>query len=91
MPFTAPQEALAVMVAKSEVAEMPKRASLPSMLPPGWSRLAAISSPTGLRAGLACCSKWPTPTAQLKKEHRHDTPEHPSLSVVARKVTKGPA
>ena len=33
MPFTAPHEAAVVMVANSEELKMPKRTSLPSMLP----------------------------------------------------------
>jgi hypothetical protein len=34
MPFTAPQEAAVVMAANRPMAAMPKRTSLPSMLPP---------------------------------------------------------
>ena len=41
MPFTAPQEVAVVTVAKSAEAAMPKRVSLPSMLPPDWVALAA--------------------------------------------------
>ena len=40
MEFTAPHEVPVVIVAKSAEAPMPKRASLPSMLPPGCSALA---------------------------------------------------
>ena len=36
MAFTAPQEASVVTVAKSAEAAMPKRVSLPSMLPGTW-------------------------------------------------------
>ena len=38
MPLTAPQDAAVVMAANRPVAAMPKRASLPSMLPPGCGR-----------------------------------------------------
>ncbi len=44
MALTAPQDAAVVMVAKSAEATMPKRTSLPSMLPP--------SSPSACRSGL---------------------------------------
>ena len=40
MPLTAPQEASVVKVANNAVLAMPKRTSLPSMLPPAWSELA---------------------------------------------------
>ena len=57
MPLTAPHEAAVVMVANSEVAAMPKRVSLPSMLPPGESALIAVSTPACAVIGLACCSE----------------------------------
>ena len=38
-PFTAPQLVFVVIVAQSAVLAMPKRTSLPSMFPPGWSAL----------------------------------------------------
>ena len=41
MPFTAPHEVAVVMVANNAEAAMPKRVSLPSMLPPDWVALAA--------------------------------------------------
>ena len=41
MLFTAPQLASVVTVANSAEAAMPKRTSLPSMLPPGCDRVAA--------------------------------------------------
>jgi len=56
MPFTAPHEAAVVMVAKSELAAMPKRVSLPSMLPPACSTLAAWSTPSAAIFGLPACS-----------------------------------
>ena len=46
MALTAPHEAAVVMTAKSAEAAMPKRTSLPSMLPP------AGSSPSAVRIGL---------------------------------------
>ncbi|MNV55383.1 hypothetical protein D3C71_1476130 [compost metagenome] len=57
MPFTAPQDAAVVMMAKSEVAAMPKRDSLPSMLPPGVNADSALSAPACAAMGLGCCSK----------------------------------
>ena len=40
MELTEPLEAAVVAVAHSAELAMPKRTSLPSMLPPGWSALA---------------------------------------------------
>ncbi|MNL77999.1 hypothetical protein D3C87_2042950 [compost metagenome] len=57
MPLTAPQEAAVVMTAKSDVAAMPNRVSLPSMLPPGESAVIALSAPAWAAMGLGCCSK----------------------------------
>ena len=62
--FTAPQLAAVVIVAKSVDALMPKRASLPSMLPPGWVALAAWSTPSAASAGLPCCSNTVAGTAK---------------------------
>ena len=47
MALTAPQEAAVVITAKSAEAAMPKRTSLPSMLPP------VPSTPRAVKAGLA--------------------------------------
>ena len=48
MALTAPQEAAVVMTANSEEATMPKRTSLPSMLPPAspsaWSAVVPFAS-----------------------------------------------
>ena len=63
MPLTAPQEAAVVIAAKSAVAEMPKRTSLPSMLPPDWAADAAWSTPDDANAGLPACSKVIAPAA----------------------------
>ncbi len=37
---------------------MPKRVSLPSMLPPGCTALATWSMPCFAMSGLPCCSLW---------------------------------
>ena len=60
--FTAPQDAAVVMVANSAEAAMPKRASLPSMLPPGCSALATGSTPSAASCGWPCCSRLVTAT-----------------------------
>ncbi|CFO32747.1 Uncharacterised protein [Bordetella pertussis] len=54
MPLTAPHEAAVVTVANSAVAATPKRASLPSRLPPSASSAASAWR----RAGVGCCSKY---------------------------------
>ncbi len=58
MPFTAPQDAAVVTVAKSDVAAMPKRVSLPSMLPPN------VAAPASTAMGLGCCSKYAVDSAK---------------------------
>ena len=57
MAITAPQLAAVVMTANRAEAAMPKRVSLPSMLPPACSALAAWSTPSEASSGLPCCSK----------------------------------
>ena len=56
MEFTAPQEASVVTVANRVEAEIPKRVSLPSMLPPGWSAVAAVITPSFATFGLPFAS-----------------------------------
>ena len=67
MPFTAPQEAAVVMAANSPVAAMPKRVSLPSMLPPLCVALTAGSAPSADSSGLPCCSCAITTTTATTK------------------------
>ena len=54
--LTAPYEAAVVAVAQSASPEMPKRTSLPSMLPPACSALATWSTCSASKAGLPACS-----------------------------------
>ena len=54
--LTAPLEAAVVAAANSAECAMPKRDSLPSMLPPDCSALAAWSTPSAASAGLPGCS-----------------------------------
>ena len=56
MALTAPQEASVVTVANSAELAMPKRTSLPSMLPPACSALAAWSTCSAAKAGLPAAS-----------------------------------
>ena len=56
MALTAPQEASVVTVVKSAELAMPKRTSLPSMLPPACSALGAWSTSRAAKAGLPCAS-----------------------------------
>ena len=67
MALTAPHDAAVVIAAKSVDAAMPKRASLPSMLPPAWSALAVWSTPSGVRSGLPACSCGATATTITTK------------------------
>ncbi len=59
--LTAPHEAAVVMVANSAEATMPKRVSLPSMLPTAWS------TPRWASIGLACSSAHISNTASTTK------------------------
>ncbi|EXI73857.1 MAG: hypothetical protein AW07_01993 [Candidatus Accumulibacter sp. SK-11] len=68
--LTAPQDAAVVIVAKRAESAIPKRASLPSMLPSVKAvvrTLVASVSPTFASSGLPCCSKLIAPMAKLTK------------------------
>ena len=67
MPLTAPQEAAVVIAANRAVAAMPKRVSLPSMLPPLCKALATWSAPSALNLGLPDCSAHMMATTALTK------------------------
>ncbi len=54
--LTEPFEAAVVATAQSALFVMPKRVSLPSMLPPAWSALETRSAPAPESAGLPACS-----------------------------------
>ena len=65
MALTAPQEAEVVTAMNKEVSMMPKRASLPSILPPACRWLACWSMPRALNCGTpACSAPVSTTTAQ---------------------------
>ena len=55
--LTDPFDAAVVAVAQSAELPMPKRASLPSMFPPGWKAVAWSSAPSPRSLGLPACSK----------------------------------
>ncbi|MCY1529983.1 hypothetical protein D9M68_651560 [compost metagenome] len=57
MAITAPQLAAVVITANRLEALMPKRTSLPSMLPPDCRALVAWSAPSAASTGLPWCSK----------------------------------
>ena len=57
-PFVAPVEVTVVTVASSAVAEVPNRASLPSILPPGCATEAPYSMPNRPNRGLPRCSSY---------------------------------
>ena len=67
MALTAPHEAAVVIAANRLEALMPKRASLPSMLPPGCAALATWSAPSCASNGLPCCSCAVTATTLATK------------------------
>ncbi len=65
--FTAPQDAAVVTAANKAEALMPKRLSLPSILPPDCSRLCVWSIPKALRPGCDCCSAYITTAVMITK------------------------
>ena len=56
MALTEPVVAAVVVATNSAVSAMPKRSSLPSMLPPGWVALICWSAPAAVSSGLPACS-----------------------------------
>ena len=54
--LTAPHEVSVVTVAKRIELVIPKRTSLPSMLPPAWVEVSASLAPSLARIGLPFCS-----------------------------------
>ena len=54
--LTEPLDAAVVAVAHRALCVIPKRVSLPSMLPPAASALAWASTPSAVRRGLPACS-----------------------------------
>ncbi len=72
MLLTAPHEVAVVTVANSAEAAMPKRVSLPSMLPPDWPRAGGLVDAEAARcSGLPCCSLY---TAMSQQRHEQDAP-----------------
>ncbi len=71
---------------------MPKRTSLPSMLPPACSALAAWSTPSGPSSGLPACSAGVmATTAKATNMHRHRRQHRPALARVAHHAAEGEA
>ena len=54
--LTAPVEVSVVTLANRDESAMPKRTSLPSMLPPAWVEVSAWFAPSLVRIGLPFCS-----------------------------------
>src|SRR6266571_4772209 len=61
-----------VVASKVPEAPMPKRVSLPSMLPPAWSAQACWSTPVRATTGFGCCSAV-TATATEMPQSRNIT------------------
>ena len=59
---------------------MPKRISLPSMLPPEEASLAAVSAPARASAGLPACSAATVTAEQGHEDDRHGREQRPALS-----------
>ena len=77
MALTAPQEAAVVITANRAEATMPKRTSLPSMLPP------CRSTPSAVRAGLACGLGPVGHRDAGQEQHAHGGQDRPALALVA--------
>ena len=77
MPFTAPQLASVVMVANSAELAMPKRTSLPSILPPGCSRRCSWSVPVS--SGFPWDSAQYAVVTPAKEKHGHRRKDGPAM------------
>ena len=76
MALTAPQEASVVTVANSAESKMPKRVSLPSMLPSAWT------TPLRYKFGLPSASAFQQVTTPSEKNRRHRAPDGPAVPLV---------
>ncbi len=82
MPLTAPQLASVVVVAKSAVDAIPKRTSLPSMLPPGCMALVCWSTPCNKRIAASLHRVRDGDAGET--QNRHCRPDGPAVLLGAR-------
>ena len=89
--LTAPHEAAVVMAANRPEASMPKRTSLPSMLPPACIALAAWSTPSGAEQRIAGLLGRDDHDHGHDEHHRHGRQHGPALAHVADHAAEGEA
>ena len=89
--LTEPLEAAVVAVAHSAELAIPKRTSLPSMLPPACSSLATWSTPSGGERGLPACSADRSGAEQGDEDDGHGGQHGPALPGVADHLAEGVA
>ena len=80
MEFTAPQLASVVMVAKSAELAMPKRISLPSMLPPDCIAADVLIDRRSRASGLPRASAAVSNGNSNEKESGHRRPDRPAVA-----------
>ncbi|WDT80338.1 MAG: hypothetical protein MPW14_00565 [Candidatus Manganitrophus sp.] len=84
MELTEPLEAAVVAAAHRAELAMPKRASLPSMLPPGCSALAAWSTPSAGRHRVARLLRPISSGDEQDQDNRHRRQHRPALAACRR-------
>jgi len=91
MEFTAPQEAPVVMVANSAELTIPKRVSLPSMLPPGLGRGNILIHTQCGEGGIALLFGIFRHGKEADEQQRHGNKDRPALTGIAHHAAEGVA
>ena len=89
--LTEPLDAAVVAVAHSAELAMPKRTSLPSMLPPGCVALCVWSTPKAGKPRVAALLRPDSHRDQHDKDDRHRRQDGPALARVAHHLAEGVA
>ena len=89
MVLTAPQEVAVVTAANSAEAAMPKRVSLPSMLPPACSALASLVDALLRNQRVAKLLAVERENRQRHEQDQHRGQDHPALAGIADHCAEG--
>ena len=89
MLLTAPQLASVVTVANSAELAIPKRTSLPSMLPPDWPEVAAVWTPRLAEDGIAGLLEVVADEHADQEHDREGRKDRPALPRVADHLAEG--
>ena len=91
MELTEPLEAAVVAVAQSAELAMPKRTSLPSMLPPGFVALCCLVNAQRRERRVAALFRPDSHRDQHDEDDGHGRQERPALARVAHHLAEGVA